>query len=92
MKKATSSEHKNKTNMQTWYKPTPKSEKLMIWLCSIAGVLAMVAFLQWTAGRDEKLMQWADAYEKCVSAEYHTTPSAWYVEHGEYPECDAKNY
>ena len=79
--------------MNTFYEPTPRSEKLMIWICAIAGIIAVSWFLQWTADRDVKLMEWADAYEKCVAAEYHTTPMEWYWEHGEtYPECDPKNY
>ena len=79
--------------MNTFYEPTPRSEKLMMWLCSIAGIVAVIWFFQWTAERNEKLMTWADAYEKCVMAEYHTTPMAWYWDHDEtLPECDPKDY
>ena len=78
--------------MKTYYEPTRRSEKLMTWLCAIAGVLAVIAFFQWTADRDQKLMTWAESYEKCVATKYRTTPSAWYIEHGSYPACDASSY
>jgi len=49
-------------------------------------------FLWWANERDKALMQWAERYEECVQVEYGTTPSAWYLEQGEYPECDTTNY
>jgi len=30
---------------------------------------------------------WA-TYEQCVEREYGTTPEAWYMEHGEVPDCN----
>lgn len=79
--------------MNTFYEPTPRSEKLMMWVCALAAIAACIWFFQWSADRDQKLMTWADAYEKCVMAEYRTTPMEWYWSHDEtYPECDPKPY
>lgn len=50
-------------------------------------VAGMAGILTWSANRDEKVMQAADAYEKCVQDEYGVSPSNWYAEHGEYPTC-----
>lgn len=54
-------------------------------------VAAIATFLWWTNERDKALNEWATKYEECVKVEYHTTPSAWYAEHGEYPECDVSS-
>jgi predicted negative regulator of RcsB-dependent stress response len=62
-------------------------EKTIYAIAGVVGVLAVVAFLQWSAQRDAKIMVAADKYEQCVKAEYGTTPTAWYIEHGKYPEC-----
>ena len=79
--------------MNTFYEPTPRSEKLMMWLCSLVAIAAVIWVLQWSAERDEKLMTWADAYEKCVMYEYRTTPTEWYWSHNKtMPECDPKPY
>jgi hypothetical protein len=61
-------------------------EKINIIL--IAGVLIIIAasFTAWTIKRDAQLMEWADKYEQCVGAEYHTTPSEYYQKWGQYPE------
>ena len=48
----------------------------------------MISVLKWTEHRDKELMEWAEKYEICVANQYHTTPSAYYNENGEYPECD----
>lgn len=70
-----------------------KNEKLMIWLCSIAGIVAVMGFLQWTKGHDERLMRAANAYEQCVKEKYNTTPMEWYWTHGKtMPKCDSKPY
>lgn len=70
-----------------------KSEKVYAWIFGILAVSAIGWYLHWLDGRDQRLMVWAEAYERCVYAEYHTTPSAWYYEHeNKYPECDATAY
>lgn len=52
--------------------------------------IAFIAILYWADKRDEAVMISAERYEECVRNEYHTTPSAWYAEHGEYPVCESK--
>ena len=49
--------------------------------------VAIVTLLRWADKRDEALARWAEKYEECVKVEYNTTPSEWYWDHGEYPEC-----
>lgn len=50
--------------------------------------LILISVLVWSNHRDEELMVWAERYEICVANNYHTTPTAYYNEYGEYPECD----
>lgn len=52
----------------------------------IAGLVVMV-ILQWSIKHDRLLQEAVANYEHCVKDEYHTTPGAWYEEHGEYPYC-----
>lgn len=54
----------------------------------LIGLIAVM--FQWFETRDAQINATAQAYEKCVEAEYGTTPTAWYVEHGEYPPCEPK--
>lgn len=65
-----------------------RKEKLiaMVWVLVVVSIAGFA--LAWFADRDEKLMVWAEAYEKCVADEYGMTPIAWHAEHGEYPPCD----
>ena len=37
--------------------------------------------------REKKVIESAEVYEKCIKAEYNTTPSAYYIEHNKYPTC-----
>lgn len=53
----------------------------------LAGVYGIITWSNW---RDEKVMQAAEAYEECVEKQYHTTPSDYRAEHGEYPVCNTK--
>lgn len=62
-----------------------RSLKLAL-IVTFAGI-ALGPFFQWIDKRDEALGKWAEKYEECVKVEYNTTPSEWYWEHGEYPEC-----
>lgn len=55
---------------------------------SIVIAVGKVLFLYW-GWHDAALMQSAQRYEQCVKSQYHTTPSAWYAEHGEYPYYNA---
>ena len=36
--------------------------------------------------RDKELSKAMDIYEDCVQEQYHTTPSAYRLEYGSYPE------
>lgn len=65
-------------------------DKMTIWLCGIGAIIAVAIFLSWVNKHDKAIEQSSEAYEKCVMAEYNTTPSAWYNEHGQYPECNPK--
>lgn len=56
----------------------------------VLALLLLVAFLRWTGEQDVKRAAWADAYEQCVREQYHTTPTAWYDQHGEYPDCQTQ--
>ena len=48
---------------------------------------AMIGILILSSKHDKAITASAERYEKCVEKEYHTTPSEWYNEHGEYPVC-----
>lgn len=50
-------------------------------------IVAFVGFFKWTAHMDEVRNVAYQKYEECVKEQYGTTPSAWYYEHGETPEC-----
>ena len=50
-------------------------------------IAAIVGILSLASQHDKAAMASAEKYEKCVEKEYHTTPSEWYNEHGEYPVC-----
>lgn len=60
--------------------------KLQITAWVIGGIAFIALTLWWSAGHDKAVMEAAERYEACVKVEYNTTPSAWYAEHGEYPE------
>jgi len=51
-------------------------------------LLTMIIILQWADIREKKVMQSATVYEKCIRAEYNTTPSEYYNKHNTYPVCD----
>lgn len=53
----------------------------------LAILVATFIFFGW---RDTRLNEWASRYEECVKVEYNTTPTAWYLEHNEYPVCAVK--
>ena len=53
-------------------------------------IIAMTVVLVWLAQRDVELMEWATLYEDCVMVEYNTTPTVYYNENGEYPECEVE--
>ncbi|MBI5732642.1 hypothetical protein HY967_01640 [Candidatus Jorgensenbacteria bacterium] len=65
-------------------------EKTIIWLCGIGTIISFLLFMYWVDKHDKAIERSADAYEKCVMAEYNTTASTWYNEHGEYPYCDPR--
>jgi len=48
---------------------------------------SMLAIVIWSSKHDEKIMQSADIYEKCIIDEYGITPAHYYQLNGEYPEC-----
>lgn len=55
---------------------------------AIIAFIAAIGVVSWLVNeRGEKVQKAMDAYEKCVETEYGRTPSSFYQEHGEYPEC-----
>lgn len=44
-------------------------------------------YMHWLEQRDHELRVWAGSYEECIQDKYHTTPTQYYWEHGEYPTC-----
>lgn len=63
-------------------------EKIPPALYVVVGVIALVVgFNVLAAKHDVAVAQAASQYEKCVREQYHTTPSAWREQHGEYPSC-----
>lgn len=54
-------------------------------------MLVLVALIygvgKFGAWRDAQLSTQMKPYEDCVQEQYHTTPAAWYAEHGELPAC-----
>lgn len=59
--------------------------KIILW--TIVIIILFVGFFKWSAHRDQVMFEAYEKYEACVKAEYGTTPSAWYAEHGETPPC-----
>lgn len=53
-------------------------------------IVAIALFLKWSAWQDDRRAEAVQRYETCVLEEYNTTPTAWYLQNGEYPECDPK--
>lgn len=51
----------------------------------IAGMLGITL---WSAGHDKEAEVSVEKYEECVRIEMHTTPTAYYDQHGEYPKCE----
>ena len=50
-------------------------------------LLTTILILHWADWREKKVIESAEVYEKCIMAEYNTTPSAYYIEHNKYPTC-----
>jgi len=63
------------------------SEKINAYSMLVLIVVIMGAILYWSGKHDKMVEYAAIRYENCVEKKYHTTPSAWYNEHGEYPVC-----
>ena len=57
----------------------------------VVGLAAIVLFSIWQVGHDAAVEKSAQAYEDCIQNEYHTTPSAYMGEHGEYPTCSTND-
>lgn len=57
----------------------------LFWLIVATALIALG--LVWSNWYGNQADLAAQRYEACVTAQYHTTPAAWYGEHGEYPEC-----
>lgn len=62
--------------------------KAQIWLSAIVGVFAVVAFFHWITLHGRELEKSYIQYEACVKKEYGMTPTRWYADHGQYPECE----
>lgn len=54
----------------------------------IIAIVLIVLFFKWTVKHDAQIAEGAAIYEACVAEQYHTSPAAYYQEHGEYPECE----
>lgn len=57
-------------------------------LYALIAITAIVAILSWSDKHDQQVNEAADKYEQCIKVEYHTTPSAFYAEHNQYPTCN----
>lgn len=58
------------------------------WICgTLIALCAIAAYIHWTDQNDKLREVAVQKYETCVRDQYHTTPAAWYNEHGEYPDC-----
>lgn len=49
---------------------------------------AMLSITLWSAKHDKQVEASSEKYEECVRTEMHTTPTAYYDQHGEYPKCE----
>ena len=56
----------------------------------LAIAILLTGAMKWMDKRDKAVLISVDRYEECVRNEYNTTPSAWYMENGEYPYCESK--
>lgn len=56
----------------------------------IAALIALSTIISWSDSHTSELTEWAGRYETCVRNEYNTTPTEYRLEHGSYPECEAK--
>jgi len=63
---------------------------MKIFIFVFIGVMVIALILNWCSKRDDKLVAWAAAYEKCVKVEYNMTPTDYYIENGSYPECEVE--
>lgn len=54
---------------------------------SLLGLAAIIGLALFSSLRLEAQDAAYRAYEECVEREYGRSPSAYYQEHGEYPEC-----
>lgn len=50
-------------------------------------LMILTGFFLFLEERDRQVIKSSELYESCVRKEYKTTPSAWYMEYGYYPEC-----
>lgn len=51
-------------------------------------VVAIGGILKWSDWHDAQMQIAYSKYEVCVKAQYHTTPQAYYAEHGVAPDCE----
>ena len=58
----------------------------------LLGFLIIAGIMYWSEGHDDAVAKSAQAYEMCVADKYHTTPSKWLAEHGNYLYCDPRPY
>lgn len=65
----------------------PKDSKYMIAIGVLALIVIGAAFFMWTSNLDAERNAAYEDYQQCVKKEYGVSPTRWYAEHGEYPEC-----
>lgn len=61
---------------------------MKIFIKIVLFILVVFILFNWINYRDNELNEKAEKYEQCVKNEYGVSPSFWYQENGEYPECN----
>ena len=56
-------------------------------LLGAIAVLLVFALCKVVSAHDAAVALAGETYERCIKAEYNTTPSGWYAEYGVYPTC-----
>lgn len=64
-----------------------KDKIIFIGYILIGFLIIYLLFFVWLPRHDKAIEDASDKYENCVKEEYGVTPSYYYAENGEYPEC-----
>lgn len=60
---------------------------ICIFFLLMLATLILSALFIFQGWREDKLQVAMVEYEKCIQDEYKTTPTEYYLNHGEYPKC-----